>query len=214
MKIKFIIAAAVFSISFAQITMAADILVSADEEVNAEPIIQTDDWGGFYLGLQGSYNWIKAGVEGGPDVDGKGIKGGLYTGYNHQFNNDFLLGIEATGNLGGLDETNGGTSIKQEWDTSLRGRMGYAFERSIIYSFAGLGATSIDASTAAGADSNILTGWTAGAGFETVLRDNITARMEYGFSDYSKESFALGGATSTDIDLTDHGLTLGLGIKF
>ena len=195
--------------------VGADLLVSGDaEQVEAPPVVETQDWGGFYLGLQGSYNWIKAGVEGSPDVDAEGIKGGAYAGYNLQFDNNVLLGIEANGNLGGIDETSAGTNLKQEWDTSLRGRMGYAFERSFVYGFAGLGATSLEASTVAGSDTNTLLGWSAGAGFETVLRDNITARMEYGFADYSKESFNLGGAGSTNIDLTDHGLTLGLGLKF
>ena len=45
--------------------VGADLLVSGDaEQVEAPPVVETQDWGGFYLGLQGSYNWIKAGVEG------------------------------------------------------------------------------------------------------------------------------------------------------
>lgn len=193
---------------------AADILVPEEPVVpDPGPAIDTRDWGGFYVGAYGGYNWVTAGVSGSADVDAEGLKGGAYTGFNHQFSNDVVLGVEAIGGLGDISDTAGGTTIDQEWDASVRGRMGLAFEQSMLYGFAGLGATSVEASTVAGTDSQTLTGWNLGAGFETHLTDNLTARLEYGFSDYSAETFNLGGA-ATNIDLTDQGVLVGLGLKF
>ncbi len=193
---------------------AADILIP-EEPIAPDPgpAIDTRDWGGFYIGAYGGYNWITAGVSGSTDVDAEGLKGGVYTGFNQQFDNDVVLGIEAIGGLGDISDTNVGTTIDQQWDASVRGRMGYAFDQSMFYGFAGLGATSVEATTAAGSDTQTLTGWNVGAGLETQLADNLTARFEYGFSDYSDESFSLGGGT-TNIDLTDQGVLLGLGLKF
>lgn len=46
-----------------------------------------------------------------------------------------------------------------------------------------------EASSIAGSDNQTLTGYNLGAGLEQELLDGITARVEYGFSDYGSETF-------------------------
>ena len=59
----------------------------------------------------------------------------------------------------------------------------------------------------------MLWGWTAGAGVETLLANNITARVEYRYTDYQDETFTLGGG-DVESDYSDHALRAGVGIKF
>ena len=64
-----------------------------------------------------------------------------------------------------------------------------------------------------GSDSQALWGWTAGAGGEAMVTDNITARVEYRYSDYEDETFDLGGV-DVDSDFTTHSIRGGVGLKF
>jgi outer membrane immunogenic protein len=62
-------------------------------------------------------------------------------------------------------------------------------------------------------DDAALWGWTAGAGAEAMITDNITARVEYRYSDYEDETFSLGGG-DVDSDLSTHSIRAGVGLKF
>ncbi|MGI9351063.1 MAG: outer membrane protein [Rhizobiaceae bacterium] len=192
--------------------VSEDILIPQPEEVQ----VDTSEWGGFYLGVYGSYDWFTA--DGATaalgDVDGEGGKIGGYAGYNWQFENNVVTGLEALGGYSDSDGTSAGVTVEQEWDASLRARLGYAFEQSVIYSFAGLAVTSVDAATLTGADSETLNGYTLGAGWETQLSGNFTARIEYGFSDYQDESFILGNPTPNQIEFTDQSVNIGVGLKY
>ena len=189
-----------------------DILIPQPPEV----LVDTTEWGGFYLGVYGSYGWFTAdgATATSGDVDGDGGKIGGYTGYNWHFDNDLVTGLEALGGYSDSDGSSSGVTVEQEWDASLRARLGYAFEKSVIYSFAGLAVTSVDAATLTGSDSETLSGYTLGAGWETQLTGNFTARLEYGFSDYQDESFSLGNPTTNQIDFTDQSVNIGVGLKY
>ncbi|MEM9330215.1 MAG: outer membrane beta-barrel protein [Pseudomonadota bacterium] len=178
--------------------------------------IDTSQWGGLYLGVYGGYSWFSAdgATVDGSDLDGEGGKIGAYTGYNWQFENNVVTGLEALGAYSETDGSSAGVTVEQEWEASLRARLGYAFDQSVIYSFAGLAVTSVDAQALTGADSQTLGGYTVGAGWETQLTDSFTARLEYGFSDYQDERYSLGNPTANSIEFQDQSLNLGIGFRY
>jgi len=178
------------------------------------PVIDTSQWGGFYVGVQGGYSWFDANVSGLGGVDDEDLKFGGYTGYNFEFDNNIVTGVELNGNIINSEASVIGTTVEQDWDASIRARLGYAFENSLIYSFAGVAITGVEATTPLGSDSGTLTGYNVGAGFEQEIVDGITARIEYGFADYGDETFATGGGGSNEIDFQEDSVSVGLGVKF
>ena len=195
--------------------IAADAVLQEPQVPAApDPVIDTSQWGGFYAGIYGGYSWFDANVSGIGEAESEDFKFGGYTGYNFEFDNQIVTGLELNGGIANGEASVGGTTIEQEWDASLRARLGYAFENSLIYSFAGLAVTGVEANTLAGTDSQSLTGYNLGAGFEKQILDGVTARVEYGFSDYGSETFSNGAGGTNEIDLTEDSVNVGLGIKF
>ncbi|MDJ0614209.1 MAG: outer membrane beta-barrel protein [Rhizobiaceae bacterium] len=176
--------------------------------------IDTSEWGGFYVGIYGGYTWLQAEAVPNAEGDDDGVKIGGYTGYNWQFDNRVVTGFEAQGAYVDANAQTGGVSVDQEWDASLRARLGYAFENSLLYSFAGLAVTGAEARTITGSDQNTLTGFDIGAGLEFEIFEDVTARIEYDYDRYSDEAFALGGAGNTDVELESHNVNVGVGLKF
>jgi len=111
------------------------------------------------------------------------------------------------------DGTEAGIKADQGLNGSLRGRAGIALDRFLIYGTAGLAGTELELSSAAGKDDKDLWGWTAGAGVEGMITDNITARIEYRFTDYTDQNFNLGGA-NVNSDLQTNTIHGGVGVKF
>ena len=180
------------------------------EAVTALP---SNDWSGFYLGALLGYSW----GEGNTDttlneIEADGIDGGGFLGANWLAGN-FVFGAEADVLASGLEGEEGGLEIDQGVNGSLRARAGIALDQFLLYGTAGIAATEAEISAGGDSDSAALLGWTAGAGGEAMLTDNITARVEYRYTDYEDETFTLdGGAAETD--LTTHSVRGGIGFKF
>ncbi len=210
-------AALVFSFLVAESAFSADAPTQEPLIPQApETTIDTSQWGGFYLGVYGGYSWISAGGlnAASGDTEGNGEKLGAFGGYNWQFDNNVLTGLEVLGGYANSEETDNGITLEQYWDASVRARLGYALDGSVIYSFAGLALTSVDAQAVTGSDSQTLSGYTLGLGLETQLTDSLIGRIEYGYSDFDSENFALGNANSNNIDFQDQTINLGVGFKF
>lgn len=193
---------------------AADLVEEVPITSKAETSIDRSEWGGFYIGAYGSYNWFSPSIAGQGSVDNKNFSAGGYAGYNWDLGNQVVSGFEGRLGFGQEDTSIGGTTVHQEWDASLRARLGYAFERSLIYSFAGLAMSGVEAAALTGGETQTLTGFDLGAGFETELFENVTGRLEYGFTNYSPQGFNIGAGGSQEIDLKKQNLNLGLGFKF
>lgn len=174
------------------------------------------DWSGFYVGAQGGYVWTNLDLPSGfGDEDFDGGTLGLHAGFNAQ-NGNLVYGIEADVNytwnsndylVSGFD-----VEVGTDWAASVRGRLGYALDRTLIYGTAGLAITNgyVDVS-GVGDESETFTGWTVGAGVEHAFTDNWTARIEYRYSDYGSEDFGLGFG---DFDLTEHAVRVGVSYRF
>ena len=179
------------------------------EIVEAAP---SNDWTGFYLGALLGYTFGSADTDEVGDIDADGIDGGLYAGANWQYDN-ILLGIEGDVLASGVEGSEDGVDLDQGFNGSLRARAGIALDQFLLYGTAGGAVTELGLDDALGGDEQTLLGWTAGAGAEAMITDNITARVEYRYTDYEDETFTLGGG-DVDSDLSTHSVRAGVGFKF
>jgi outer membrane immunogenic protein len=142
------------------------------------------NWTGFYLGINGGGGWGRSQWDG---VDKFDISGGLIggtIGYNWQIN-QFVLGAEGDIDWSGIrGATNNacapGCDTRNHWLSTVRGRLGFAFDRFLPYLTAGLAVGDISA-TLPGfpAGSTTTAGWTIGAGLEFGIVSNVSVKAEY-----------------------------------
>jgi outer membrane immunogenic protein len=150
-----------------------------------------DTWSGFYLGVNGGGGWGRStwSTTNGFDLSG-GLVGGT-AGYNWKAGS-FVLGVE-----GDVDWSNikGRTFIgcplgcqtDNSWLATVRGRVGYAFDRFMPYVTGGIAFGDVHARTPgfAGASSTE-TGWAVGGGVEFTISMNWKAKAEYLYVDLGK----------------------------
>jgi outer membrane immunogenic protein len=156
-------------------------------------------WTGPYAGLTGGYGW------GSGTASTNGWLGGGFIGYNLQTNQNLVVGIEGDVTFTGKSGGNGTTTITNGWNSTLRGRVGYAVDRFMIYGTGGLAVGGL--SSTVPSESTTKVGWTAGAGIETALTDKVTGRVEYRHTD-------LGQFPSTGVNYTSDDVMVGVGFKF
>jgi len=185
------------------------------EPLPTPPAVQaapSNNWTGFYLGVLGGYGWATADTDATDDNDFQGFDVGGYGGANWQWGN-FVVGGEADLVFPWRDGAEGGIRAEQGLNGSLRARAGIALDRFLLYGTAGLAGTELELSSAGQSDDQQLWGWTAGAGLEGMITDNITARIEYRFTDYQDQTFDLGGP-DVESDLQTNTIHGGIGLKF
>jgi outer membrane immunogenic protein len=131
---------------------------------------------------------------------------GGYAGYMLRFAPTWAIGIEGDIAWGDSRKSILGipgaccdsiASVKEGWDGSIRGRLGFLLAPAwLLYATGGIAWQSIDIDTTCGnADvlcttrhseslSKTKTGWTIGGGLEVMLRHNWLLRLEYRYADY------------------------------
>lgn len=156
--------------------------------------VQPFSWAGFYAGVNAGWGWTTGsgtatvgGVTQNYSGSGNGFLGGVQIGYNLQSGN-FVYGVEAdfqgAGGSGTVTGTTFTGSAKTPWFGTVRGRLGYAFDRSMLYVTGGgvYGKSTLEGTdTGTGAFSNSATywTWTVGGGYEAMLWDRWSAKIEY-----------------------------------
>lgn len=191
----------------------------AADPVYEEPlpvVASVYDWSGAYVGLQAGYGWADADVTiftnpafvGSFDLDG-GFVGGL-AGYNFQSGN-FVYGIEGDINKSWIELDEEDADGEIDWFGSVRGRVGYAWDRTLLFGTAGIAFAHGEMSSAlVGIDDDVsFTGWTAGLGAEHAFTDNWLGRAEYRYYDFGTEDITRG-----EVDLTMHTVSVGIAYKF
>ena len=202
--------------------LAAELPQSPAPAYEAVPAPQQSiDWTGLYVG--GNLGWAfgqfdnKAGNNTGLGVDANGIAGGLYTGYNFQVTPNIVVGAEADFSLTDLEKSksNGGLTLrsKSDWNSNFRGRVGYAFDRYMVYGAGGLAIADLEVSGNGDTDSKTALGWTLGAGGEAAITNNISAKLEYVYQDFGEQDFNLNG-TGVSSDFNNSQVRMGIGYKF
>jgi outer membrane immunogenic protein len=152
-------------------------------------------WSGFYVGINGGYgwgtsDWSSAVTSGHPKPTG-GLAGGTL-GYNIQTGN-WVWGIEGDIDWADLKGSDTGTGVctggsgcetRNRWLGTIRGRVGYAFDRWLPYLTGGGAFGDVKMQTAAGtAATETPMGWTIGAGVEWAFMGAWSAKLEYLYVD-------------------------------
>lgn len=178
-----------------------------------EPPVNT--WSGPYAGVSLGYGF---GGETEDEtfattVDTDGFLLGAFAGYNYQVGN-IVAGAEADIGYSWAEGTDLGLTSESGVEGSLRARLGYVVSPNILlYATAGGAAKDLEVSGGGVSDSNTMIGWTAGAGADMMVTEQIFGRVEYRYTDFGSDTFStsLGDA---DISDKDHRVTVGLGMKF
>ena len=191
------------------------------------------NWTGFYLGAHVGYGWADFGgfdPVTGASTGSRSANGFIYggqLGFNYQLGS-WVLGIEGEFTFGDVKDRQdlGGGSfaeIKLEHIYTAAARIGYAFDRTLLYgkiggawtqekyNFAVLGGTatgSVDRS-----------GWLLGIGLEYAFLANWTAKIEYNYMDLGSKTVTLttaGGlvALPVNVDLDVQTIKAGFNYKF
>jgi len=160
-------------------------------------------WSGLYIGLNAGYlsarvtnTVVGGGLDGSGSTTVAGGIGGAQLGANYQigavvmgFEADFD-GTMATKSSATITTAGGVTSGTDQipWIGTLRGRLGVAFDRLMVYATAGGAATQLISNLNVGAISSASTtnthgGWTAGGGIEVAITDDFSVKAEYLYVD-------------------------------
>jgi len=210
----------------------------AADVITAEPQANLN-WTGGYLGASIGYGWAKAdtsydntGFPGfGASVNPDGFLGGIYGGFNYQFDNHVVLGAEADINYadirgdgvlhnpaGVLDNSQTFES-RVRWEGAIRARAGYAIDRFLPYIAGGVAFAQYDVdNTVRVTTSRMLdktvTGWTIGAGVDYAFTDNLIGRAEYRYSDFGSRRADEGIWQPFHADLSTNEVRIGFAYKF
>jgi outer membrane immunogenic protein len=223
-KTRMLLLASVFALPVP--AFAADL---APQPVEPEaPVYLPFSWTGFYLGAHvgGAFgtagNSYPATTTLG-DFDTSGFVGGIHAGYNYQWD-QFVLGAEADFDGTSLrkretDPAFGSLRISTPWQGSVRARLGYAYDRLLIYGTGGVAFAEHDFNytsllgNGTSKFDDTRAGWTLGAGLEYAFTNNWTARAEYRYTDYGKKTYAtVDGPIKSGFN--DHQVLVGFSYKF
>lgn len=234
-KKSLIATASLLALSIASGASAADLPRKTVAPVfAAAPVFS---WTGFYVGVNGGYSaaqfdrttavnpaFFNPGLGaitntfGTRSIKADGFTGGLQGGYNYQINS-FVVGLEGDFNFVGAKKTLSpevfspgnvilSSSSKVEWLATIRGRLGLAFDRFLIYGTGGVAFASVKVTDQidfrpngapsvglAGSSSNTRTGYVLGGGVEYAFTNNWTVKAEYLYVDLGKTNYSHGAVT-------------------
>ena len=169
----------------------------------------------------------------GGSFDASSFRGGIYGGYNWQFG-QWVTGVEADiawadgsesrNVVLGLDALPGDrTEVEFGWDAGIRLRLGYLLTpTALLYATGGIAWQSFEVSAIAtdlsngwSSDDETATGWTIGAGIETLVSDQILARLEYRYTDFgSQDVYFFEPGLGMDFDRSTQMVLVGLAYKY
>ena len=189
----------------------------------AVPANQSGPGASFIGGGQAGYNWqsgpVVYGVEG--DVQGMNSRQTISATLA-----EVMPGVIPAGNISRT--TTGNFSIQRDWQASLRGRVGYAWDRFMVYGTGGIAFTSLRTGSAftyaatigpalapfplappqnfsaqGGGAREDFVGVTIGGGAEYALTNNISIGGEYRYTDFGKRNLTLGVQPAAGVLLPD-----------
>jgi outer membrane immunogenic protein len=200
-------------------------------------------WSGCYIGGHLGGGWGRK-TASAPELlpgvsvsgDTNGFLGGGQVGCNYQFLPNWVIGIEGDGSAadikGDVTETilgiTGTAHAKTEWIASVTGRLGWAWDRWLIYAKGG----AAWAGDKYSADipifpehleaSETRTGWTVGGGVEWAFWNNWSAKLEYDFYDFGTRGVTFTGTfagvpevvSGIDIKQTINAVKFGINYRF
>lgn len=187
------------------------------------PVPVAYNWSGFYLGGHIGYGWasedardllVGPGVAGA--IDPSGFLAGAQIGYNWQ-TGAFVFGVEGDWSWVNADKAvtvPGGAIITSDhnWYATATARVGYAVDNWLWYVKGGAAWMDADYGISRfGKVGDTRTGWTLGTGLEWAIAPQWSAKLEYNYLDFGKDSF---GPATMDVDTQIHVVKLGLNYRF
>lgn len=161
-----------------------------------------------------------------------GVTAGGYLGCDYQFNGGMVVGVEGDAdwaNIRGNGANFIGAGTPSDYyqssinlEESARGRIGYAFDRSLYYVTGGAAWAHITeqdnmpSTGVSSVDSTTRLGWTVGGGIEYAFLDCLIGRVEYRYSDFGTFSYSpqvFAGFTENH-RVTENAVRVGLSYKF
>jgi outer membrane immunogenic protein len=208
------------------------------------PVAPPYSWGGFYVGGNLGAGWSGVGTF--SDSAGSTFSsttsstfvGGGQFGLNYEFYSGVVIGAEvmfdwAPNTQNTLTISNPGSSatatINSRWLTTVTGKLGYAWDRVLVYGKGGgawVGADTPSLTTPGGllfpiSGNSSNSGWTAGIGIEWAFAGPWSARAEYDFIGLINQTYTVGpgpapfgGDTINTTNRNIQLLTVGLNYKF
>jgi outer membrane immunogenic protein len=219
-RITLTLLAGVATLGFASAAQAADLIIDTAPVV--APVVSSGgNWDGAYIGAFAGYGWgtltdeedyFGDGI--GTEYDSTGWLLGVNAGADFTVSEAIVAGIAADIAWNDASGDDGATRASDlNWDGSVRGRLGFDGGAFLPYVTAGLAfANNTVDLGAGGADTQTHIGWTAGAGIEFAVADNVSLDLQYRYSDYGTKTYDL--ATDNDFSLTSHAVTAGVNFRF
>lgn len=247
---------------FSSQVLAADLPTRNLAPVAPAPIVVMPPaftWTGFYAGINVGYSKLNSSLsgrysdklgkyrdEGARDAEKFGAAKtsandwsfGGQVGYNYQFGS-WVAGVEAdfakhTGKVGvaGMPRS---WSVEDKFGSTVRARLGYAFDRLLVYGTGGLALSQMGVSygnpnaaaqnanlqpNARGGAKNTITrtnwhaGYVVGAGVEYAVTDNVTVKAEYLYTKLNKKTYVLPENEKAKASLGGSEVRMGLNYKF
>jgi outer membrane immunogenic protein len=200
--------------------LAADL--PARMPTKAPAMIGGYNWTGFYLGVNAGGAWGSFDVAGANSDDLSGFAGGGQIGYNWQApGSPIVFGIEAdaqgssqrrTVTVGALS-----ASEKLPFFGTVRGRLGFAQDRWMIYATGGLSYQTVELNVTgplgSASSDNTKAGYAVGGGVEWALWDRWTTKVEYLYLDSGNTGSTLFG-TNFNGRITNNVVRAGLNYRF
>lgn len=206
----------------AVLTMTSGGPAGAQDLIPITAVQSAYDWSGFYLGTQFGWGWSDQNIEDGAGLDGEvGLNGGFFgpvMGIQKQWNG-FVLGAEIEANwsdIDGQDSLPGGpgrTFGNIEIFGSAGARIGYAWDRFLIFATAGVSGAETASEERVGPaksdDHDASFGWMAGAGIDYAVTNNLVLGILYRHYDFGEFDYQMGflpdRSGSVDLDtITGH----------
>jgi len=213
MKKVLLASASLFALSAFAPASAADLAARPYTKAPAMPAA-VYNWTGFYVGGFGGYAWEN--TSNNPKMKG-GFAGGT-VGYNWQTSN-IVFGLEADAAWADVNASAGalGVAVSSKTDAlgTVRGRVGVAFDRVLLYTTGGY--AWVDNKISASllgvtvSDSKFHSGWTVGAGVEAFVAPQWSVKGEYLYRSLSGQTY-FGVVPSGTLNL--HSVQFGVNYHF
>jgi outer membrane immunogenic protein len=211
-------------LAFAALLLSSSAAFSADAiQSPVTPIASAFSWTGGYVGVHAGYGWGDTRDTNNPAAEKKdidGFLGGIQAGYNYQFDNNVVLGVEADISFGSVNnEWHDPNQYSGYWTEdkvttvgTLRARIGYAAGNFLPYLTGGLAigrtkhslgcdpalvsagigsCASNPAREFSTSESDTSVGYTVGGGVEYAFNNNWSLKAEYLYTDLGKNSVTL-----------------------
>jgi outer membrane immunogenic protein len=233
-----------FLLGVSALALATSLASAADLPARNLPVRQAPipiffTWTGFSVGAHVGGTWGKTSVTETPlcgtpcvstfDHSASSAIGGVQANANYQMG-AIVLGLATDISASGYDNkalfpccAPDYVQTRIKWEASIRARLGYAFDRLLLYVTGGVAFAEIERKYYTfGPDtldsfSQVRTGWTIGAGAEYAFTQNWSVFSEYRYSDYGHSTYippSFAVPTSERHHDTTHGVRVGVNFRF